>query len=183
MTRRSVWQKFSLSWLPVMATMVPPSSRNFSNTAWRCSIDSRRLSGRLSSLNRSPATSRTSTFSCSQYAATRSTARRRSSVRSIRPMRSPRCQSAVCRIRIMPSFSHTEGDPVEVSRNTVLAEHNYRLCKGILQGRDAAVLRPLLGELGHLHLDHARVDPVAARLGALLTHLPQQPLIPAFERH
>src|SRR5262249_23400915 len=63
---------------------------------------SRRLSGRASSLKRSPATSRTSTFSCSQYPATRATALRRSSVRSMRTSRSPRCQSAVCRIFITP---------------------------------------------------------------------------------
>src|SRR5208283_4125727 len=31
-----------------------------------------------------------------------------------------------------------------------------------------------LGELRHLALDHARVDPIAARLGALLGHFLQQ---------
>src|SRR5581483_2039742 len=44
--------------------------------------------------------SNTSAARRAQCSATRSTARRRSSVRSMRPSRSPRCQSAVCRIFI-----------------------------------------------------------------------------------
>ena len=38
-----------------------------------------------------------------------------------------------------------------------------------------------LGELRHLALDHARVDPIAARLGALLGHFLQQQTIPLLE--
>ena len=114
MTSRSVWQKFSLSWLPVMARMVPPASRNGSKVACKWSMDSRRLSGRLSSLNRSPAMRSTSTCSWVQYPATRSTARRRSSVRSMRPRRSPRCQSAVWRI-LIASIIRSAGREVEGS--------------------------------------------------------------------
>ena len=43
------------------------------------------------------------------------------------------------------------------------------------------MLRPFLGELGHLALHHAGVDSVAARLELLLGHLRQEQLIPPIQ--
>src|SRR5262249_20196723 len=45
--------------------------------------------------------------------------------------------------------------------------------------RGVAVLRPFLGPVAHLPLDHSRVDPVAPRWQHLLAHLPQQLRPPA----
>src|SRR4051812_42477658 len=49
-------------------------------------------------------------------------------------------------------------------------------------GRQMSMLGSFLPPFRHLPLDHPRVDPVAAPVGALHLHLPEDPPIPRRER-
>jgi len=56
--------------------------------------------------------------------------------------------------------------------------HNHRLGKGFRQRRRVAVFGSLFGPLGHLLFDDARVDAVAARLGAFSAEFPEKRFTP-----
>lgn len=60
--------------------------------------------------------------------------------------------------------------------------HNYAILKAFAQWRGASVVGAFLGPLGHLPLDHSRVDAVASVADIFLKHLRQHASVPLRQR-